>query len=44
MGIRKSYCKNKKNDRPIGAIAVKREETIRRAAKSPRRRARRAGA
>jgi len=36
--------KNKKNDRPIGAIGVKREETIRRAAKSPRRTARRAGA
>jgi hypothetical protein len=31
MGIRKSYGKNKKNKRPIGAIAVKREETLRRA-------------
>jgi hypothetical protein len=37
MGIRKSYGKNKKNKRPISAIAVKREETLRRAAKSPRR-------
>ena len=44
MGIRKSYGKNKKNDRPIGAIAVKREETVRRAAKSPRRSTRRAKA
>jgi len=42
MGIRKSYGKNKKNKRPIGAIAVKRDETIRRAAKSPRRPQRRA--
>ena len=32
MGIRKSYGKNKKNKRPIGAIAVKRDETVRRAA------------
>ena len=37
MGIRKSYGKNKKNKRPIGAIAVKREETLRRA-RRPRRR------
>ena len=44
MGIRKSYGKNKKNDRPIGAIGVKREETVRRATKSPRRTPRRAGA
>ena len=44
MGIRKSYGKNKKNKRPIGAIAVKREETVRRAAKSSRRSARRTGA
>jgi hypothetical protein len=36
MGIRKSYSKNKKNKRPIGAIAVKREETLRRA-RRPRR-------
>ena len=34
MGIRKSYGKNKKNKRPQGAIAVKREETLRRAKKS----------
>ena len=42
MGIRKSYGKNKKNKRPIGAIAVKRDETLRRAGESeetpPRRR------
>jgi len=44
MGIRKSYGKNKKNDRPISAIAVKRDETVRRARKSPRRTVRRAGA
>ncbi len=31
MGIRKSYGKNKKNKKPIGAITVKREETVRRA-------------
>ncbi len=37
MGIRKSYGKNKKNKRPIAAIAVKRDETVRRAARSPRR-------
>ena len=36
MGIRKSYGKNKKNKRPIGAIAVKREETLHRA-RRPRR-------
>ena len=41
MGIRKSYGKNKKNDRPISAISVKRDETVRRAAKSTRRAARR---
>jgi hypothetical protein len=44
MGIRKSYGKNKKNKRPIAAIAVKRDETLRRAAKSPRRSPRRAEA
>ena len=44
MGIRKSYGKNKKNDRPIAAIAVKRDETVRRAARSPRRTTRRAKA
>ena len=44
MGIRKSYGKNKKNDRPIAAIAVKRDETVRRAAKSPRRAPKRAKA
>src|SRR5215475_997455 len=31
MGIRKSYGKNKKDKRPQGAIAVKRDETLRRA-------------
>lgn len=31
MGIRKSYGKNKKSKRPLGAIAVKRDETLRRA-------------
>jgi hypothetical protein len=36
MGIRKSYGKNKKNKKPIGAIAVKREETVRRAGKAKR--------
>jgi len=36
MGIRKSYGKNKKNKRPIGAIAVKREETLRRARRPSR--------
>lgn len=41
MGIRKSYGKNKKDDRPISAIAVKRDETLRRAAKSSRRSPRR---
>ncbi len=44
MGIRKSYGKNKKNKRPIAAIAVKRDETVRRAAKSTRRSPRRAEA
>lgn len=44
MGIRKSYGKNKKDKRPISAIAVKRDETVRRAAKAPRRSPRRAGA
>ena len=34
MGIRRSQRKNKKNKRPASAIAVKREETIRRAAES----------
>jgi hypothetical protein len=34
MGIRKSYGKNKKSKKPIGAITVKREETVRRAGKS----------
>jgi hypothetical protein len=33
MGIRKSRGKNKKNKRVIGAIAVKRDETLRRADK-----------
>jgi hypothetical protein len=33
MGIRKSYGKNKKDKKPIGAIAVKRDETVRRAGK-----------
>ena len=37
MGIRKSYGKNKKNKRPIGAIEVKREETLRRAQRRGRR-------
>jgi hypothetical protein len=30
MGIRKSYGKNKKNKKPIGAISVKRDENVRR--------------
>ena len=34
MGIRKSYGKNKKNKKPIGAIAVKRDENVRRAGNS----------
>ena len=38
MGIRRSQVKNKKDKRPIGAIAVKREETIRRAGNQQRRR------
>jgi hypothetical protein len=33
MGIRKGQGKNKKSNRPATAIAVKRDETIRRAAK-----------
>jgi hypothetical protein len=37
MGIRKSYGKNKKDKRPALAIAVKREETVRRAARSTQR-------
>ena len=41
MGIRKSYGKNKKNKKPIGAIAVKREENVRRAGKSTRESSRR---
>jgi hypothetical protein len=28
MGIRKSYGRNKKNKKPIGAITVKREENV----------------
>lgn len=32
MGIRKSHGKNKKTKRPIGAVAVRRAETLRRAA------------
>lgn len=42
MGIRKSRGKNKKDKRPQEAIAVKRDETLRRAKRSreapPRRR------
>lgn len=34
MGIRKSYGKNKKNKKPIGAITVKRDENVRRAGNS----------
>jgi hypothetical protein len=34
MGIRKSYGKNKKNKKPIGAISVKRDENVRRAGNS----------
>ena len=37
MGIRKSRGKNKKNKRVRGAIAVKRDETLRRADKGERR-------
>lgn len=44
MGIRKSHGKNKKDKRPLAAIAVKRDETVRRAAKPARRSPRRAGA
>jgi hypothetical protein len=38
MGIRKSTGKFKKNKRPIEAIAVKREETLRRASRPARKR------
>ena len=34
MGIRKSVGKNKKSKRLVAAVAVKREETVRRAAQS----------
>jgi len=34
MGIRKSYGKNKKNKKPIGAISAKRDENVRRAGNS----------
>jgi hypothetical protein len=34
MGIRKSYEKNKKNKKLIGAIIVKRDENVRRAGNS----------
>ena len=37
VGIRRSRGKNKKNKRVVGAIAVKREETLRRADKGERR-------
>jgi len=37
MGIRRSTVKNKKDKRSIAAIAVKRGETVRRAARSTRR-------
>jgi hypothetical protein len=37
MGIRRSQVKNKKDKRPIEAIAVKREETLRRAGRKRRR-------
>jgi hypothetical protein len=30
MGIRKSYGKNKKSEKPTAAIAVRREEAVRR--------------
>jgi DnaK suppressor protein len=40
VGIRKSYGKNKKNERPAAAAAAKREEAVRRAGRSPRRPAR----
>jgi hypothetical protein len=36
MGIRKSYGKNKKDKRATGAIAARRDETLRRAGKSKR--------
>ena len=38
MGIRRSQVKNKKTTRPAAAIAVKREEAVRKAVR-PRRRA-----
>ncbi len=41
MGVRKSSGKNKTDKRPAEAIAVKREETLRRAGKSKRQPARR---
>ncbi len=34
MGIRKSFGKNKKDKRPARAIAVKRDENVRRVARS----------
>jgi len=34
VGIRKNYGRNKKDKRPMEAIAAKREETLRRAARS----------
>jgi len=37
VGIRRSRVKNKKSKRVVGAIAVKREETLRRAGKGNRR-------
>jgi len=37
MGIRKSQGKNKKSGRPAAAIAVKREEAVRKATRPPRR-------
>jgi len=36
MGIRKSVGKNKKSKRPATAVAVKRAETVRRAARDQR--------
>lgn len=36
MGVRKSQGKGKKSKRPTAAIAAKREETLRRAAKPTR--------
>jgi hypothetical protein len=37
MGIRKSHGKNKKSKRPAAAIAVKRDETLKKATKQSRR-------